>query len=183
MALDDEKSRVGVAVAQPGWVSGYRAAVQRLAGDFDRPVFTFGRAHPGRISGGWWEVQLLIRGDVDGAPAAVAVERHQCPGYSLGPLDEGCVNSFRILLAEVGVARGVLFSYTGFSAAAQARAVAGPDILPISLGTPYRINPDRPHVYVPALPHRETADVTEPEFAAFLRGRGRGGRTPPRPGG
>ncbi|GAB7047906.1 restriction endonuclease [Catenuloplanes indicus] len=143
----------------------YELSITRLLSSFDghAEVAVNGRV-PGVLSGSPRQVDLLVRGRVFGAGVTVAVECRQARRAA----DVGVVERFVGKLLDVDADRGVLYSRSGFTRCARARAAAArwPAVMAVSLGGGPRI--PRPRREVDPLPPHGVDEITEADFALFL---------------
>jgi hypothetical protein len=141
----------------------YELSITRMLSSFDggTEVTLSGRI-PGRLSGTPRQVDLLARGRVFGTGVTAVVEC--CQGRRAA--DIGVVDRFIGKLLDVDADRGVLYSRSGFTPCARARAAAAryPAVMVVSLSP--RIPRQRTNSG-PLPPHR-AEDITEADFALFL---------------
>lgn len=141
----------------------YELSITRLLSSFDggTEVALNGKVH-GLLSGVPRQVDLLARGSVFGAGVTVAVEF--CQGRRAA--DIGVVERFIGKLLDVDADRGVLYSRSGFTPCARARAAAAryPAVMAVSLAP--RI-PRQRRGSGPLPPHG-AEEITEADFSLFL---------------
>ena len=142
----------------------YELSVTRLLSSFDGPAGTVldGRV-PGLLSGSSRRVDLLATGRVFGAAVTVAVECRQ----GRRPAGVATVERFIGKLLDVRADRGVLYSRSGFTRCARARAAAArcPAVMAVSLGGPAI---PRQRRSTESLPPVAVDEITEADFALFL---------------
>ncbi|MDR7278721.1 restriction endonuclease [Catenuloplanes atrovinosus] len=145
----------------------YQLSITRLLSSLDgnAEVAVDGRV-PGLLSGATRRVDLLVRGRVFGTGVTVAVEcRH-----SRRAADVGVVERFIGKLLDVDADRGVLYSRSGFTRCARARAAAArhPAVMAVSLGGGVRLPRQRRSGAGVPLPPCGVDEITEADFALFL---------------
>lgn len=127
----------------------------------------------GRLSRRLRQVDVFVRGAVAGIEITIIVE---CKRYRR-PVAIGDVDQFIGKLLDLSADRGVLYSYSGFTSGAVARAIGAtsPSIVPIALETPSIV---REFKGVPGYPARLLVqeepplyleDLNRGNFSHFLR--------------
>jgi Restriction endonuclease len=127
----------------------------------------------GRLSKRPRQVDVLVRGAVVGIDITVVVE---CKHYRR-PVAIGDIDQFIGKLLDIGADRGVLYSYSGFTNGAVARAIgaANPRVVPIALETPDIVTelkgvPGYPaRLLVQEVPPLYVEDLDRDNFAFFLQ--------------
>lgn len=126
----------------------------------------------GRLSKKPRQVDVLARGAVAGIGITVVVE---CKRYRR-PVAIGDIDQFIGKLLDIGADRGVLYSYSGFSDGAVARAIgaSNPSVVSIALETPSMVTelkgiPGYPaRLLVQEVPPLFVEDLDRDNFAFFL---------------
>ncbi|MDR7278720.1 restriction endonuclease [Catenuloplanes atrovinosus] len=139
----------------------FDASIGRLLGGFEPPVEVgYNRRVEGRLSRSMRRVDVLVRGAVLGVHVTAAVE---CVQRRRRPADVGAVDRFIGKLLDIGADRGVIYSCTGFTDRARARAAHAqtPPVMAITLGDGRLIRD--------ALPPHDSTEVDQADFAIFLR--------------
>jgi hypothetical protein len=139
----------------------FDASITCLLGGFEPPVEVgYNRRVEGRLSRSLRRVDVLVQGPVLGVQVTAAVE---CVQRRRSPVDVGAVDRFVGKLLDIGADRGVIYSCTGFTDRARARAAhaQSPPILAITLGDGRLVRDE--------LPPHDSADVGQVDFALFLR--------------
>ncbi|WP_033344533.1 restriction endonuclease [Catenuloplanes japonicus] len=139
----------------------FDASISCLLGGFEPPVEVgYNRRVEGRLSRSLRRVDVLIQGAVLGIQVTAAIE---CLQRRRRPVDVGAVDRFVGKLLDIGADRGILYSCTGFTDRARARAAhaQSPPVLAITLSDG-RLARD-------TLPPHDSADVGQADFALFLR--------------
>ncbi|WP_081346949.1 restriction endonuclease [Mycobacteroides chelonae] len=118
----------------PLWTR-YEASVAELLAALDPGArITHNKAVLGRISRVTRQVDVWAEGQVVGLQVSVAVE---CKHHQR-PIDITVVDGFVGKLLDIGADRGILYSYSGFTDGATARAIgsAAPNVMLVALATP-----------------------------------------------
>ncbi len=118
----------------PLWAR-YEASVAQLLAALDPGArITHNKAVLGRISQVARQVDVWAEGQVVGLQVSVAVE---CKHHQR-PMDISVVDGFVGKLLDIGADRGILYSYSGFTDGATARAIgsAAPKVMLVALATP-----------------------------------------------
>ncbi|WP_033344534.1 restriction endonuclease [Catenuloplanes japonicus] len=141
----------------------YELSITRMLCSLDGGAeVTLNRRVPGVLSGTLRRVDLLARGHVFGTGVTVVVEC--CQGRRAA--DIGAVDRFIGKLLDVDADRGVLYSRSGFTPCARARAAAAryPAVMAVSLAPriPRQRSSSGP------LPPHGAEEITEADFALFL---------------
>jgi restriction endonuclease len=113
----------------------YEESVQNLLASLDgKAEVVRNRRIRGRLSQVGRQVDVWVRGAVVGVEIVVAVEckRHR------RPMNIGVIDEFAGKLLDLGADRGIVYSYSGFTSAAVARAAMAstPSIMTVALKTP-----------------------------------------------
>lgn len=127
----------------------------------------------GRLSGRMRQIDVLAKGSVAGVEITVVVE---CKRYRRS-VAIGDVDQFIGKIIDVGGERGILYSYSGFTDGAVARAIgaANPSVLTIALETPKIVSELRgapgylARLLVQHVPPLWIEDLGRDDFALYLR--------------
>ncbi|GAB7041220.1 MULTISPECIES: restriction endonuclease [Catenuloplanes] len=151
----------------------YQRSISRLTFCFDgRPTTLYNRTLIGRLSGSPRPVEILMWGPVMGEDVAVAIEcrqRQQAVGV-------GAVEHFAGKLLDIAADCGILYSISGFTRNARARAAAirSPAVMLLALNRPGRYReltipkqrePGEDEAFLP--PH-DAEEITELDFLLYL---------------
>ncbi|MDR7322085.1 MULTISPECIES: restriction endonuclease [Catenuloplanes] len=139
----------------------FDSSISRLLGGFEPPVEVgYNRRVEGRLSRSLRRVDVLVQGPVLGVRVTAAIE---CVQRRRRPVDVGAVDRFVGKLLDIGADRGVLYSCTGFTDRARARAAhaQSPPVMAITLGDGRMVRD--------GLPPHDSTDVDQADFALFLR--------------
>jgi hypothetical protein len=118
----------------PLWQVYEREVKTLLASMDDNATVVHNESIIGRLSGKSRQVDVLAVGMVVGQKISIAVE---CKRYHRS-IGIGVVDQFVGKLLDLGVERGVLYSYLGFTGPAVSRAfgAVNPSVLPVALQVP-----------------------------------------------
>ncbi|MFK4267879.1 restriction endonuclease [Streptomyces milbemycinicus] len=127
--------------SDPLW-QRYELSVREMLKALDHTAEVTHNKHvPGRLSSASRQIDVLVTGKIVGLEITVAVEckRHRRPS-SIEVVDQ-----FVGKLLDIGADRGVLYSYSGFSASAVRRAIGAhnPSVMVIALDTPEVVSEGR----------------------------------------
>lgn len=155
------------------WERYEKSVAQLLAGLDERAKVKHDQSVDGRLSGTKRQIDVLAVGRIVDVEVVVAVE---CKRLKR-PADIGVVDSFIGKLLDVGADRGVLYSFSGFTSAAAARAMGAqnPAVMAIALRTPKVVNDHRGSPGYPAdllvqdLAPQWVEEMDDDAFRDFLR--------------
>ncbi|WP_433530324.1 restriction endonuclease [Micromonospora sp. CA-263727] len=150
----------------------YEQSVHKLLSTLDpSSSVTHNQRVPGRLSGVPRQVDVLACGEVVGVRVTVAVE---CKKHGR-VVDVGVVDQFVGKLLDIGADRGIIYSYSGFTASAVTRAVSAshPSLMAVALHTPPLVQECRAPGYpadllVEEMPPQWVEELDEDAFVRFL---------------